>query len=349
MGGVGGIRIVDPEDQVVWSLEPGDIPEVDLQFVLGIELLPNGNLMVANWLKKPSEKRGIKLFEVDRDKKVVRTFPWTEELERPSCMAMSGLNYNMASTGEYVMSDALQKKIFTFSESGELLQEYDAKSCVDLQRLDHGNLLYVDGKSVIERRADGKQIEKYVHRGPLSSCHRLENGQTVLLDAAANSLLFLDANFRKINTLPLATQKTAAASGLVRQTEKGTFLVVLGTDHSVMEYDTEGKLIRTINTKTAVTALATNYAGDVIMGVEEGICIVAPDKQLIWSLTSEEVPEVNLQHIISLEVRENGNLVVANRIGQQAQGIALFEITPKKKIVRTFKGGETASLLSIAN
>ena len=116
-----------------------------------------------------------------------------------------------------------------------------------------------------------------------------------------------------------------------------------------MEYDTEGKLIRTINTKTAVTALATNYAGDVIMGVEEGICIVAPDKQLIWSLTSEEVPEVNLQHITSLEVRENGNLVVANRIGQQAEGITLFEITPKKKIVRTFKGGETASLLSLPN
>ena len=347
MGGVGGIRIVDPEDQVVWSLKPGDIPEVDLQFVLGIELLPNGNLLVANWLKKPSEKRGNKLFEVDRDKKVVRTFPWTEELERPSCMAMSGLNYNMCSTGEYVMSDALQKKIFTFSESGELLQEYDVKSCVDLQRLDHRNLLYVDGKFVIERRADGKQIGKYVHKGPLSSCHRLENGQTVLLDAAANSLLFLDANFREINTLPLATRKTAAASGLVRQTEKGTFLVALGEEHVVIEYDINGKVIRAINNRTSVTALTTNFAGDVIMGGGEGIRIVAPDNQVIWSLTSEEVPEVNLQYIHSLEVRGNGNLVVANRIGQSEQGLTLFEITPKKKIVRTFKGGETATLLSI--
>ncbi|MCP4312674.1 MAG: hypothetical protein GY790_15540 [Bacteroidetes bacterium] len=349
MGGVGGIRIVDPEDQVVWSLKPGDIPEVDLQFVLGIELLPNGNLLVANWIKKPGEKRGIKLFEVDRDRKLVRTFPWTEELERPSCMALSGLNYDMASTGEYLVSDPLQKKISTFSESGELRQEYAVSSCIDLQWLDHGNLLYVDGKIVKEIRPDGKLIGKYVHRYPLSSCHRMENGQTVLLDAAANNLLFLDAGFRKINTLPLATRKTAPTSGLVRQTGNGTFLVALGDDHLVREYDINAEVIRVIDTRVAVTALTTNFAGDVIVGSSEGIRIVAPDNQLIWSLTREEVPEVNLQQISSLEVRDNGNLVVANHIGQSGQGIALFEITPKKKIVRTFKGAETASILSILN
>jgi hypothetical protein len=262
-------------------------------------------------------------------------------------MAMSGLNHNLHSKGAYVVVDHLEKQIGIFSDSGELLQKHAVRSCVDLQWLDNGNLLYVDDKFIIERGTDGKPTGKYAHKDKLSSCHRMKNGQTVLLDAAANTLLFLDANFREINTLPLATKKTAAASGLVRQTEKGTFLVALGEEHLVIEYDINGKVIRAINNRTSVTALTTNFAGDVIMGGGEGIRIVAPDNQLIWSLTSEEVPEVNLQYIHSLEVRENGNLVVANRIGQSEQGLTLFEITPKKKIIRTFKGGETATLLSI--
>ena len=55
------------------------------------------------------------------------------------------------------------------------------------------------------------------------------------------------------------------------------------------------------------------------------------------------------KHTQPIEVRENGNFVLANRIGRQAESIALFEITPKKKMVRTFKRGGTASLLSIPN
>jgi hypothetical protein len=277
----------------------------------------------------------------------VRTFPWAEELERPSCMAVSGLNYNLRSGGVYVLGDPLEKKIFTFAESGELLQEYAIDSWGDLQRLENGNLLYVDGKFVKERGSEGKLIEKYAHKGVLSSCHRMENGQTALLDVAGNSLVFLDANFRKINTLPLVANEKTAVSGLVRKTGKGSFLVALGDDSLVKEYDIDGEVIRVIDTRVAVTALTTNFAGDVIVGSSEGIRIVAPDNQLIWSLTSEEVPEVNLQHINSLEVRDNGNLVVANSLDQSGQGIALFEITPKKKIVRTIKGGDKATLSSI--
>ena len=42
-----------------------------LQFVLGINRLENGNTIVCNWLGWDAKGKGVPLFEVTKDKKVV--------------------------------------------------------------------------------------------------------------------------------------------------------------------------------------------------------------------------------------------------------------------------------------
>lgn len=61
---------VTPEKKVVWEFGPADAPELNLTWISSIQQLPNGNLLVGNFLRG-QEGKGAHAFEVTRDKKVV--------------------------------------------------------------------------------------------------------------------------------------------------------------------------------------------------------------------------------------------------------------------------------------
>jgi hypothetical protein len=65
---------ITPDDKVVWTLSGKDIPEAGAAWLAGIRRLPNGNLLVCNWLGHGKEGTGYPLFEVTPDKKMVWKF-----------------------------------------------------------------------------------------------------------------------------------------------------------------------------------------------------------------------------------------------------------------------------------
>ncbi len=70
-----GVFEVDLQGNEVWSLLPGDVPEMGWQWVLSLQLLQNGNLVLCNWLGHGHDGQGIPLFEVNRQKEVVWSCP----------------------------------------------------------------------------------------------------------------------------------------------------------------------------------------------------------------------------------------------------------------------------------
>lgn len=62
---------VDPQDKVVWQLDENDLPGIPLRFVAGVQVLPNGNVVVCNWGGHGHIGEQPLVFEVTRDKKVV--------------------------------------------------------------------------------------------------------------------------------------------------------------------------------------------------------------------------------------------------------------------------------------
>ncbi len=64
---------VDAAGKIVWELKPDDIPEVGMIWPTSVEVLPNGNLLVANFLHGRKEP-GAHCFEVTRQKDVVWQF-----------------------------------------------------------------------------------------------------------------------------------------------------------------------------------------------------------------------------------------------------------------------------------
>ena len=72
----GGSRVfeVDQAGKTVWHVQEGDLPGISLKFLAGIQRLPNGNTVVANWLGHGQFGKAPHLVEVTPDKRVVWTF-----------------------------------------------------------------------------------------------------------------------------------------------------------------------------------------------------------------------------------------------------------------------------------
>lgn len=64
---------VTKDGKTVWEFGPKDAPELGLTWITGIQILKNGNLVCANFVRG-KEGMGVHAFEVTRDKKVVWTF-----------------------------------------------------------------------------------------------------------------------------------------------------------------------------------------------------------------------------------------------------------------------------------
>ena len=61
---------VTPDKKIAWEFSAKDAPELNITWVSSIQPLPNGNLIVGNFLRG-QEGHGAHVFEVTRDKKVV--------------------------------------------------------------------------------------------------------------------------------------------------------------------------------------------------------------------------------------------------------------------------------------
>ncbi len=66
-----GIVEIDPNDKVVWQLKKNELPGIELKFMTGMEILPNGNLVFTNWVGHHPEGNVTHAFEITRDKKLV--------------------------------------------------------------------------------------------------------------------------------------------------------------------------------------------------------------------------------------------------------------------------------------
>ena len=65
---------VDAKGKTVWHLKASDIPEMGPKWMTGIQRLANGNTVICNWLGHHQEGKGVPIFEVTPDKKVVWKF-----------------------------------------------------------------------------------------------------------------------------------------------------------------------------------------------------------------------------------------------------------------------------------
>lgn len=86
--GVGqqGVMEVDEKGAKIWEVTAADVP--GFKFMGGMQVLPNGNLVVANWQGHLKNSAAPQLFEITRDKKVVWTYSNLKDMKTISSVQL---------------------------------------------------------------------------------------------------------------------------------------------------------------------------------------------------------------------------------------------------------------------
>jgi hypothetical protein len=62
---------VDTSDSIVWQITKNELPDIELKFMSGMEILPNGNIVLTNWVGHNPQGKVTHAFEITQDKKLV--------------------------------------------------------------------------------------------------------------------------------------------------------------------------------------------------------------------------------------------------------------------------------------
>lgn len=81
-----GAYELDENGKEIWHLTNDDIPQISIRWLLGIQLLSNGNLVFTNWMGHGHLDEGIQFFEVNKQKRIVWSVDGRGTLHMPATL-----------------------------------------------------------------------------------------------------------------------------------------------------------------------------------------------------------------------------------------------------------------------
>jgi hypothetical protein len=243
----------------------------------------------------------------------------------------------------FVCTDYTQGLVCIFSDDGSLLWQYPAEQCNDLWVLPNSNLLFNTGKGVKEVDRDKKIVFSYESKSTIYACQRLVNGNTFIGECNAAQLLEVSPKgkiVKKIRLLPDSVDGGPAYMRNARKLENGHYLVAHYGLDKVCEYDSVGRLVLEIPVKGGPHSAIRLPEGNTLIACsdhngEPRVVEVDKTGAIVWQLTKNELPGIELKFMTGMEVLPNGHLVLTNWLGHNQLGKAphAFEITRDKHVV----------------
>lgn len=238
----------------------------------------------------------------------------------------------------------------------------------DIHLLENGNILTRKGRTAVVEidRENKKVVWEYDaansngNKGKKIEVHafqRLPGGNTMIAESGVARIIEVDRDGKLQNEVKLVVNhpSTHSDTRLVRKLENGNYLVAHEADGMVREYDSRsGKVVWDYEVpmfdKTSqgghgpeafgnqlFTALRLP-SGNTLIGAGNGHSVleVTPEKKIVWQIHQDDLPNIRLAWVTTLEVLPNGNYVIANCHAGPGQPL-LVEVEPKsKRVVWTF-------------
>jgi hypothetical protein len=237
-------------------------------------------------------------------------------------------------------------RIIEVSREGKLVWEHTPPSlCVMFQILPNHRLLYAyGGKPTGVREIDRKQnvVWDYVSQCPqVLSGERLPNGNTLLAEQGPSRVVEVNSKREVVSSVNVLNREEAfhRQLRLIHRLKNGNVLAAIEAEGVAREVDPNGKVV------WEATGLADVYEalrlpnGNTLVacGTQKRVIEVTPGGKTVWELTAQDVPELNLTWITSLQLLRNGNFVIGNFLrGQEGKGAHAFEINRAKKVLWIF-------------
>lgn len=236
----------------------------------------------------------------------------------------------------------------------------------DLHLLPNGNLLVPTAQnSIVELTSEKEVVWEWeskpaspsVDKVEIHGFERLENGLTMVAETGNRRIVEVDREGAIQHEIPLRVEKPDSHrdTRLVRSTPAGTYLVTHENDGAVREYERDGTVIWEYRLELTGPATPTHRghgtsvysayrlpSGNTLIGGGNNnrVLEVNPAGEIVWSLQSEEIPDLPLFWVTQLQALPNGNIVVTNTHAE-AEAPQIFEVNRDKQIVWSFLDWET--------
>jgi formylglycine-generating enzyme required for sulfatase activity len=241
---------------------------------------------------------------------------------------------------DIVVADNGLRKLIRFGPDGQVKWEHPDVNCYDIQLLENGNMLFVhsDAKRsrIVELSKGGEVAWEYSSKGEVFSCQRLPNGNTLIGECSAGRLVEVTPDGEVAVELPL-TFNSGGRNALrkVRKLPDGGYLAAHPGDKCVREYSAKGDLLQEFPAPYLVSAFTRLANGHTLVASDQAVIEYDSEARSVWSLFNDEIPGVKLVSVSAVEQLPNGNLLLANWLGNKKEGQALpiFEITRNKRLV----------------
>ncbi|TWU49751.1 hypothetical protein Poly59_43760 [Rubripirellula reticaptiva] len=234
----------------------------------------------------------------------------------------------------------------------------------DIHLLPNGNILTRQGGAkVVEINPTTKELvwsydsaQENGNAGKRIEVHafeRLENGDTMIAESGAARIIEVNQDGKIQKEIALTVEHPGAHTDtrLVRSTKSGTYLATHESDGKVREYDRKsGKIVWEYEVplfgrepagghgpeaygNRLFSALRLENGNTLIAtGNGHGVIEVTPEKEIVWQIQQDDLPNIKLAWVTTLEVLPNGNYVIGNCHAGAGQPL-LLEINPSNKEV----------------
>ncbi len=189
----------------------------------------------------------------------------------------------------------------------------------------------------------------------------LANGDVMIAESGPARIIEVDREGKLVKQIPLKVDRPHPHTDtrLARKLANGNYLVCHEGDGKVRQYDGQGRVIweyeipmfgrqakgghgpESFGNKVFGAVQLANGNMLIATGNGHSVIEVTPKKEIVWSVTQNELPNINLAWVTTLEVLPNGHYVIGNCHAGPDNPL-LVEIDPKtKNVVWTFDEFET--------
>ena len=266
------------------------------------------------------------------------------------CTALIATDDKVERTGPVpalIAGDYNTKTLARIGADGDVVWAKKIRAIHDLQALPGGGVLYqTNFRNVIEADADGNEVWRYdAPEGvEIHAFRRLEGGITLVAESGTARLREVAADGTVLRDIPLKVDNPDRHrdTRLVRKTPVGTYLVAHEGDAAVREYDAAGRVVWEYDAGSKVYSAVRLGGGNTLLGTGDGhrVTEVNPAGEVVWELTSDDLPGIDLVWVTMATRRPNGNTLVVNCHAGPTNPQVL-EVAPDKSLVWSYRDFRT--------
>ncbi len=249
----------------------------------------------------------------------------------------------------FICSDTATNKLLFIDKDGNITREIsDLVHAYDIWVLPDESILCahissLDSCGLIRLDKNGNQIMQYLTGKELFSCQPLENGNILLGLLGDAELQEIDSKGNIVNQISIPYEGDPHNGMRLARKIGNTYYVLQPGICKLRKLSFAGEIVTEFDIHPDAFGLVVLPNGHIVYSCMSGAYELDENGKEIWSLTNEDIPQINIRWLLGVQLLSNGNLVFTNWMGHGHidEGIHFFEVNRQKEIVWSFDGRGT--------